>query len=148
MNTIKITIIVILLIFVKTMAQDKVTSRDKFNKIEQSKQNYINKPLKDFLNSLEVKVKSVSYIKSGAEGPNRIILRFDDRENYNRLRNQEIMPARITVYFIDNVETKTVFNSLLNLYGLIEGNSPTSKFKNLKIQNIIGSSNYSLKEKK
>lgn len=139
MKTLKLTIISTLFLSLNLIAQDTILNRSQFDKIE-NKQYFFNRPLSEFLKTLKLDIKSVSFQKESEEGPNRIILRFDDRSEYGRLAQQNISPARITVYFIENEETKIAFYPL-NQYGTIEGEKPTKKFENLKIQKIIGTEN-------
>lgn len=144
MKTLKFTIISTLFLSLNVIAQDTILHRAQFDKIE-SKHFFLNRPLSEFLKTLKLDIKSVSFQKASEEGPNRIILRFDDRSEYGRLAQQNISPARITVYFIENEETKIVFDSL-NQYGTIEEEKPTKKFENLKIQKLIGTENKKMKK--
>ena len=127
----------------KISAQVTIASRQQFQNIENTEKNYINRPLKVFLKDLKLEIKSVSYIKEDESRPNRIILRFDNREEYNKLRQQKIMPARITVYFMSDTATKFVFDKLKQ-YGTIE-EKPTDLFKELKIQKLVSTNNYEMK---
>ncbi|MGC4128633.1 MAG: hypothetical protein QM564_03560 [Bergeyella sp.] len=142
-NTLKILSLVFVSLFMNVNAQDEITNRQQFQNVENIEKSYINKPLKEFLKGLKLEIKSVSYIREDESGPNRIILRFDDRETYAKLGQENIVPARITVYFINDMATKSIFNKL-NQYGTIEEN-PIEQFKELKIQKLLGSNNHKMK---
>jgi hypothetical protein len=139
MNLLKITLLILTLLTTAINAQKTITSREQFNTLGRSTQNYQGKPLEYFLKDLQVEIKSISYLKKSEEGPNQIILRFDTRATYNKLREQGIMPARITIWFYDNKETQQAFKDL-NAYGLLDVRS-VHQFKNLLIAKILSTSN-------
>lgn len=138
MTFLKIALLKLTMLTATINAQTTINSREQFNKLERSTQNYKGKPLEYFLKDLKLEIKSISYLKKNEEGSNQIILRFDNREKYNTLRKQGIMPARITIWFYDNHETQRAFKSL-NAYGLLEASS-VNQFKKLLIENIFSNS--------
>lgn len=138
MNLLKIALLKLTLLTITINAQTTIKSREQFNTLERSTKNYKGKPLEYFLKDLKLEIKSISYLKKSEEGPNQIILRFDNREKYNKLRGQGVMPARITIWFYDNNETQRAFKSL-NAYGLLETSS-VHQFKKLLIENIFSNS--------
>ncbi|WP_312175487.1 hypothetical protein [Chryseobacterium sp.] len=137
MNLLKIALLKLTLLTITINAQTTIKGREQFNTLERSK-NYQGKPLEYFLRDLKLEIKSISYLKKNEEGPNQIILRFDNREKYNELRGQGMMPARITIWFYDNHETQYAFKGL-QAYGLLKTSS-LKQFKRLLIEKIFSNS--------
>lgn len=123
------------------IAQEVITSKHNLDKISNKKDSFYNKPLKYFLNNLKIDISSLSYQKECESNPNQIILRFDERLEYNKMRSNKIIPARIIIQFVPDKDTQNIFKHLNNL-GIVEDRDDIKDFikkiENIKIFMIYG----------
>lgn len=136
--------VIILLLFTsinKTYGQEVITSKQSLDKISNEQKDFKNQPLSLFLEKLKLEIKSVTYERESVSNPNQIILRFDDRVSYNKMKKKNISPSRIIIQFIPYKETKNIFGKL-NDFGIIEQHSDITIFlkeiERLKIFAIYG----------
>ena len=134
----KLFLLLIFLLSVNILTQTNCAFKEiQYSKLERNQINFIGQPLREFIKTLDLPISSISYQNEDEDGLDRIILRFDSRESYNKLRRQNIMPGRITISFKNDHITKSVFKRLKNHYGIIESDPLKIKeFEHLIVHRI------------
>ncbi|MFT3918012.1 hypothetical protein [Cloacibacterium sp.] len=135
-------IVVLLLIFIRINSQVKIESTDNLKcRIENSGQSYVGKTLQSFLTNIGMDIKMVTYERINEGKDYDITLLFITKKEYNKLRSQKILPARVVIYFEDNQQTRRAYDSL-EQYGYVENEKIPyflDQLKNLLIKDIRGS---------
>lgn len=141
-------IFILLLFFIRINSQVKIESTDNLKyRIDESKQSYVGKTLQSFLNNIGMEIKLITYERISEGKDYDITLFFNTKKEYNLLRNQKTLPARVVIYFEDNQQTKRAYDSL-GQYGYVEKEQIPyflDKLKNLLIKDIKGSEDITMK---
>lgn len=118
-----------------------IISKDNIKIVNIKKDKYYKKCFKTLLNDIKIEIKSVGYTRESENNANEVILRFDDRKEYNALRNKGVNPAKIIVVFIPDEDTNKFFQNKKQ-YGIIEQSEEVRQFlrniEHLKIFSIEG----------
>lgn len=135
-----ILIILFILLCVNIKSQS-IISKDNIKAVNIKKDKYYKKCFKTLLNDIKIEIKSVGYTRESENNANEVILRFDDRKEYNALRNKGVNPAKIIVVFIPDEDTNKFFQNKKQ-YGIIEQSEEVRQFlrniEHLKIFSVEG----------
>ena len=103
-NIIKISFLLALLLSISGYAQHKISSKKEVGKFQTLQNNYIGKTVKELLKDLDIPISSVQLSGGNSEENNMLILRFNDRKEYNKMasENSSVKPSIIFLYIKEN----------------------------------------------
>ncbi|RQP14740.1 MAG: hypothetical protein EAS48_00925 [Chryseobacterium sp.] len=94
--------------------------------------------LADFLKRLKIPIKCLGYIyHEGSEQASTITLRFENRAEHNKLKQKNMRPATVNLFFNNDEATKSAFKVFNKRYGYVEGDSVDVALKNLRDLKIV-----------